>query len=229
MLDPVEAASGEEALALLRAAAEPYRVALLDAEMPDLSGWQVAEAAAAAGIRTRMTVLRPLASRRRSPSPAYAVIAKPVAAASLWQSLAPGPAAMAPASKGDAGSLRPLRVLVAEDNVVNQTVAKRMLEKRGYRVTLSADGAAAVAAFETEPFDIVLMDVQMPVMDGLEATRAIRARERGGATRVPIIAMTANAMIDDRKTCLQAGMDGYVSKPVSAEQLTAAIEAAVPP
>jgi signal transduction histidine kinase/ActR/RegA family two-component response regulator len=114
---------------------------------------------------------------------------------------------------------RQLRILVAEDNSVNQRFAVGLLEKRGHNVKLVATGTEAVEAVERERFDIVLMDVQMPEMDGLDATRAIRARERGTDRRVPIIAMTAHAMTGDRTRCLEAGMDDYVTKPLRSAEL----------
>jgi PAS domain S-box-containing protein len=124
--------------------------------------------------------------------------------------------------------LPPLRILLAEDNAVNQRLAIRLLEKAGHAVTLAGNGAEALAAVERESFDVVLMDVQMPVMDGLETTAAIRARERSGARHQPIIAMTAHAMKGDRERCLEAGMDGYLSKPIQARELWAEIETVLP-
>jgi PAS domain S-box-containing protein len=119
---------------------------------------------------------------------------------------------------------RPLHLLLAEDNPVNQRVAVRLLEREGHRVTVVADGRAAVAASAATRFDAVLMDVQMPHMDGLEATAAIRARERGaGQSPLVIIAMTAHAMAGDRERCLAAGMDGYVAKPVRRADLLAVL------
>jgi|HubBroStandDraft_2_1064218.scaffolds.fasta_scaffold00790_10 CheY-like chemotaxis protein/C4-dicarboxylate-specific signal transduction histidine kinase len=120
-----------------------------------------------------------------------------------------------------------LTILVADDNLVNQTLARRLLEKRGHTVVLAATGKAAVAAVETQVFDLVLMDVQMPEMDGLEATTVIREREKTTGKHLPIIAMTANAMIGDKEHCLQTGMDGYVAKPLSAKDLFGAIESIV--
>jgi signal transduction histidine kinase/DNA-binding response OmpR family regulator len=117
-----------------------------------------------------------------------------------------------------------LTILVAEDNRVNQTLALRLLQKRGHTVVLAETGKAAVEAVERQKFDLALMDIQMPEMDGLEATAAIRHREKSSGTHLPIIAMTANAMIGDKEHCLQAGMDGYVAKPLSAKDLFAAIE-----
>jgi CheY-like chemotaxis protein len=112
-----------------------------------------------------------------------------------------------------------LRVLLAEDNPVNQRVASRLLEKRGHRVQVVSDGREAVAALEKENFDLVFMDVQMPEMDGFEATAAIRRKEEGGAVHQRIIALTAHAMKGDKERCIAAGMDGYLSKPIRAQEL----------
>jgi len=117
-----------------------------------------------------------------------------------------------------------LTILLAEDNHVNQKVAMRLLEKRGHTVVLAETGRAVLEAVEKQTFDLVLMDVQMPEMDGLEATMAIRQRERITGKRLPIIAMTANAMIGDKEHCLRSGMDGYIAKPISVKDLFAAIE-----
>ena len=116
------------------------------------------------------------------------------------------------------------RVLVAEDNIVNQTLARRLLEKRGYTVSVVGDGRAALAALDQESFDIVLMDVQMPVMDGFEATTAIRQQEQLSGAHVPIVAMTAHAFKGDQERCLAVGMDGYLSKPIRQQELYATIE-----
>ena len=118
---------------------------------------------------------------------------------------------------------RPLQILVAEDSPVNQTLALAMLRKMGHQVTLAATGTAAVEAWRRQPFDLVLMDIQMPEMDGLEATRNIRAMEQPGGIHTPIIAMTAHAMGGDRERCLEAGMDDHVTKPINRANLAAAI------
>jgi CheY-like chemotaxis protein len=132
------------------------------------------------------------------------------------------PASVAPARDGAAPA--PLCVLLAEDNPVNQRLAVRLLEKRGHTVTVAATGVQAVEAFARQPFDLVLMDVQMPELDGFEATAAIRRCEEGrGPVRTPIIAMTAHAMMGDRERCLRAGMDDYVSKPIRPNDLFAAM------
>ena len=117
-----------------------------------------------------------------------------------------------------------LKILLAEDNVVNQKVAVRMLDKRGHRVTVAGTGREAVDALQAEAFDLVLMDIQMPEMDGFEATAAIRRTERGTDRHQPIFAMTAHAMKGDDQRCLDAGMDGYLAKPIRGEELYALLE-----
>jgi two-component system sensor histidine kinase/response regulator len=119
--------------------------------------------------------------------------------------------------------VRPLRILLAEDNTVNQRVALRMLEHEGHSVVVVGNGREVLTALEQEAFQLVLMDIQMPHMDGLEATAAIRERERVTGRRVPIVAMTAHAMSGDKERCLAAGMDGYLAKPVNKAELREAI------
>ncbi|MBM4089314.1 MAG: response regulator [Planctomycetes bacterium] len=119
---------------------------------------------------------------------------------------------------------RSLQILLAEDGLVNQKLAVCLLEKRGHAVVVADNGREALAAFERQTFDVVLMDVQMPEMDGLEATAAIRAQEKSTGRHVPIIAMTAAAMKGDREKCLEAGMDHYVSKPLRPDELYEIVE-----
>jgi two-component system, sensor histidine kinase and response regulator len=116
------------------------------------------------------------------------------------------------------------RVLLVEDNAVNQMLAARLLEKRGYIVSVAGDGRQALAAYGKEESDIVLMDIQMPQMDGFEATAAIREIERSTGRHIPIIAMTAHALKGDEERCLLAGMDAYISKPIRTNELLATIE-----
>ena len=115
-------------------------------------------------------------------------------------------------------------VLLAEDNPVNQKVAVRLLEKRGHRVVVVETGKRALEMVNQQSFDVVLMDVQMPVMDGLQATAAIRQREMTSGKHIPIVAMTAHAMAGDKERCLQAGMDDYISKPLHVDEFLAIVE-----
>jgi two-component system, sensor histidine kinase and response regulator len=118
----------------------------------------------------------------------------------------------------------PLNVLLAEDNIVNQKLAVLLLQRRGHSVTVVGDGKQALAALEKHNFDVCLMDIQMPELNGLETTAAIRAKEGAASRRLPIIAMTAHAIKGDREICLRAGMDAYLSKPVRADELFRTIE-----
>jgi CheY-like chemotaxis protein len=115
--------------------------------------------------------------------------------------------------------LRTLRILLAEDNSVNQRLVSRILERRGHSVEIAAHGGLAVEALAAQSFDLILMDVQMPVMDGFEATAAIRARERESGAHIPIVALTAHAMTGDQQRCVQAGMDAYLTKPLDPSRL----------
>ena len=125
---------------------------------------------------------------------------------------------------GAGGTPLPLEILLAEDNPVNQKLAVRLLERRGHRVTLASTGREAIAAFEKSRFDLILMDVQMPDMDGLEATEEIRARERQAGLHTPIVALTAHALKGDRDRCVAAGMDGYINKPIEADRFIQVVE-----
>ena len=164
-----------------------------------------------------------------------AYLAKPCASRSCstrWSSLlahdaAPSRAAAPAASRSSIPAMaarHPLRILLAEDNVVNQKLALRLLQQMGYRADLASNGIEAVESVERQTYDVVLMDVQMPEMDGLEATRRICARWRAGE-RPRIVAMTANAMQGDREMCLAAGMDDYLTKPIRVERLVEALHA----
>jgi PAS domain S-box-containing protein len=153
-------------------------------------------------------------------------ITKPIAPAELWEAVHQAlvcarhvTAASARQTALEAQNGQSLRVLLAEDNAINQRLMVRLLEKRGHTVTVVQDGTEALVALGRQTFDVVLMDIQMPHMDGLETTQAIRAREQGTLRRVPIVAMTAHAMQGDRERCLAAGMDGYVAKPLRPKEL----------
>ena len=138
------------------------------------------------------------------------------------------PVAVPPAKQDPANapviSTKRLRILLAEDNRVNPKLATRLLEREGHSVVLATDGREAVALWQKEAFDLVLMDVQMPEMDGLQATRRIRELEAGSSGHTPIVAMTANAMKGDEEACLEAGMDAYLSKPIQRDRFSALLE-----
>lgn len=126
-----------------------------------------------------------------------------------------------PSTTPDASTLR---VLVVEDNHVNQALMIALLNRRRHQVVVAQNGKEALDTLERQVFDVILMDVQMPVMDGLEATRQIREREKQTGCHVPIIAMTANTSSQDQQMCLQAGMDGYIAKPIEINKLFAALQ-----
>ncbi|MGL4555331.1 MAG: ATP-binding protein, partial [Gemmataceae bacterium] len=130
-----------------------------------------------------------------------------------------------PPAEPPAPATRPLRLLLAEDNPVNQRLAKALLEKQGHAVTLACDGRQALAALEAGEFDAALFDVQMPEMDGLTAVGELRRREAGTGRRLPVLALTAHAMKGDRERCLEAGMDGYLTKPIRSDEVRQALEA----
>jgi len=167
-----------------------------------------------------------------------ATLAKPLRQSQLFDTLvqllaheeAPKAAPSAAKPRMDAGMAErhPLRILLAEDNVVNQKLALRLLQQMGYRADVASNGIEAVECCARQPYDVVLMDVQMPEMDGLEASRRIVARWPEDAQRPRIVAMTANAMQGDREECLAAGMDDYVTKPIRVDALVVALLGASP-
>ena len=232
-------ADGATALSSLRAAhaeGRPYALAILDYQMPGMDGRELAETIMAdpALARTRLIMLSSVSQRGHGTAAQRAGIAamltKPVRQSHLFSCLlsvmgaTERPALPSPGAGRWAEAQAPLhaRVLVVEDNVVNQKVAVRLLEKLGCRVDVAANGLEAVELLAELAYDLVFMDCQMPEMDGFEATRTIRQREASSGHHVPIIAMTANAMQGDSEQCLAAGMDDYLSKPVSFEALAAA-------
>jgi CheY-like chemotaxis protein/HPt (histidine-containing phosphotransfer) domain-containing protein len=228
--------SGPVALGELRRSAgtdERYAAVLLDAMMPRMDGFQVMELIAQDPALVGVPVLLLTSADRKGDSArsrqlgAAAYLVKPVKgtelnlalASALPNAVAPAPGAPGSVAEPNQPELPWLRILLAEDNPVNQRVAIRLLEKGGHAVTLANHGGEALAALDRGEFDIILMDVQMPEMDGFEATRHIREREAGTGRRIPIVAMTAHAMKGDRERCLAAGMDEYISKPVQRLEL----------
>ena len=212
-----------------------FDLAIVDMHMPELDGISLATAirASDAGASVPVVILSSLGMHDRASDAVAAFLIKPVKPSALHDTLATvlaGNAASVPvraAGTGidhDLGARHPLRILLAEDNPVNQKLALRLLERMGYRADVAGDGLEAIAAIERTMYDVVLMDVQMPELDGLEATRRIRARWPGDAGP-RIVAMTANAMEGDREMCLAAGMDDYLSKPIRPDALGEAIAA----
>ncbi|HEY8439603.1 MAG TPA: response regulator, partial [Candidatus Limnocylindrales bacterium] len=248
-------ASPNEALEWIRGGRE-FDAAILDFLMPELDGIDLAAAIAAARKNRPLPVviLSSIGQHNRTAPNITATLVKPVKPSALHDALADALAATLPATaparaaatagkaakrtaaarggNGATPAATPvavdpsLRVLLAEDNAVNQKLALRLLERMGLRADVVGDGRAAVDAIEDGGYDVVLMDVQMPEMDGLEATRRIRRRWPDRTIR--IVGLTANAMAGDREACIAAGMDDYVSKPIRPEELEAAIAKARP-
>jgi PAS domain S-box-containing protein len=233
-----------EMLAGAREKGEPYRLLILDVNMPLMDGFDLAERIRALQgydecplIILSSSGMRGDAIRCRDLGIA-AYLTKPVKQSSLLDAITTVLGTTEPEGATPPlvtqyllrQSLHPLHILLAEDNAVNRRIAVGMLEKRGHTVVAAANGKEALAALEgcgEGPFDLILMDVQMPEMDGIEATACIREKEKGMGRHIPIIALTAHAMEGDRDTCIHAGMDGYVSKPLKAQELLDAMEEAV--
>jgi CheY-like chemotaxis protein len=233
------AASASAALARLLetdALGQPFRVVLLDERMPEWNdpvfAGRFGPARAASGAALILT--RRLGDQSADPAGSGSLegtahLTKPIGPDDLLAAFqqvlgnSQPPAAILTAPAPGPDNQRPLRILVAEDSPVNQKLALAMLRKMGHLVTLATTGTAAVETWKRDAFDLVLMDIQMPEMDGLEATRNIRAIEQQGGPRTPIIAMTAHAMSGDRERCLEAGMDDHVTKPINRADLAATI------
>jgi CheY-like chemotaxis protein len=239
-----------DALRTLRGAAAvgcPYDLAILDVQMPDIDGFQLA-AAIRRDAATRDTLLIVLTSMGHDLDQARVAelglagyVHKPVRQSRLLDAIVDATSRPLIAQQQEtlavvSKTIRPDeargRVLVAEDNEVNQIVVTEILARSGFECVVVNDGQAAVDAVAAERFDLVLMDCQMPRMDGFAAARLIRQREEsslgeGGAGRIPIVALTANAVKGDRELCLAAGMDGYLTKPVDPESLVELVESFV--
>jgi signal transduction histidine kinase/CheY-like chemotaxis protein/HPt (histidine-containing phosphotransfer) domain-containing protein len=240
-----EAVGGEQALSELlsaRQAGKPYQLILADMHMPLMDGFMLIERIRNIPELSPMAIMMLTSASqqgdadhcRRLGLDSY--LLKPIRKAELLSAILTivGQEQMAfrPTSVAKHPRTQPfsaLRILLAEDNRVNQVVATKTLQKIGHSVVVANNGSEALSMLATEPFDLVLMDVQMPEMDGLTATRKIREHEKQTHVHLPIIAMTAHAMTGDRERCLNAGMDGYVSKPINAEKLEQAIASVVTP
>lgn len=230
-----EAGTGVEALAALTGdGGEAIRLVLLDETMPEMEEHGLIREINRCAEGRNLDVILLVSAGQRDDleyGKSFGIactVTRPVRQSDLLNAIMETVAgASAPALEEGADGLSegvaPRRILLAEDGAVNQRVAVLMLESRGHEVTVAGNGREAVERFESGAFDLILMDVQMPEMDGLEATRTIRGRETGG-DHIPIIAMTAHAMRGDRERCLAAGMDDYLSKPIQAPLLYAAVE-----
>ncbi len=234
-IDSRDTASPHEALGWVEGG-ETFDVALLDLNMPELDGYTLADRihASATGAATPIVILSSVGSRDRDAPSVAAFLTKPVKPSALHDTLMTvlhgvdkAPAVRLserPTADPELGRRHPLKILLAEDNAVNQKLAIRLLAQMGYDADIAGNGLEAIAALEQVPYDVILMDVQMPELDGLGATRRIRSGD-GDRRDVRIVAMTANALAGDREACLEAGMNDYVSKPIRPAELAAALAA----
>jgi CheY-like chemotaxis protein len=238
---PTAVSNAAAALNLLReaqAAGVPFNLMVADCHMPDVDGFMLVEQVQRSPELSNLVTVMLTSGGQRGDAVRCkelgiaAYLIKPVVQADLLDALlqvlagrdgVPPPTPLITRHTLREGRL-PLRILLAEDNLVNQKLAARLLEKQGHLVVVAPDGAQVLGTLEKQSFDLVLMDAQMPVMDGFECTAAIRRLEQNTRAHIPIIAMTAHAMVGDRKRCLEAGMDGYISKPVHAHELYETIE-----
>ena len=234
---------GDEALSELPAAkeaGEPYGLILLDMHMPGMDGFQFVECLRKRPELSTATIMMLTSAGHRGDAERCkalgisAYLLKPIRQSELREAIA-----RVLGAKEQQGAIplvtryslhdardpeTVLSVLLVEDNPVNQRLATRMLEKRGHRVVLAGNGREALEALEKGSFDLAFMDVQMPEMDGFQATAAIREKEIGTGTHLPVVALTAHAIKGDRERCLAAGMDGYLTKPIRPRELDDVLE-----
>jgi GAF domain-containing protein/CheY-like chemotaxis protein/HPt (histidine-containing phosphotransfer) domain-containing protein len=242
---PMEVEGGQAALRVLeqaKAVGAPFPLVLLDAQMPEMDGFALAAQIKQEPTLAGATILMlsstdlPEATARCRELGIAIYLTKPITQSDLWDAImtalrrpAQRDSTVPPSIENVApAGQRRLRILLTEDNAVNQRLVARMLEKRGHHVEVMGTGTEALAVLARQAFDLVLMDVQMPEMDGLEATTSIRERERATGAHLPIIALTAHALKGDQERCLAAGMDAYVTKPMKADELYAAIDRLLP-
>jgi PAS domain S-box-containing protein len=231
-------ANGEEALAELspaEKAAEPYALILTDVHMPKLDGFELVERIRQMPELSTATIMMLTSSESRGDAErckglgVSAYLLKPIRQSELREAIARVvgareqenalPLITRHSVQHPQPSFEALRILLAEDNLVNQRLMTRLLEKKGHRVVIAADGREALAALEKDSYDLVLMDIQMPEMNGMEATARIREKEKLTGGHQPIVALTAHAMKGDQELCLAGGMDGYLAKPIRAQEL----------
>jgi CheY-like chemotaxis protein/HPt (histidine-containing phosphotransfer) domain-containing protein len=235
------ALEAEALLAQAQTSGNPFPLVITDAHMPQTDGFSLAERIRGAPELGGAVIMmltsgdQPGDIARCQQLGINAYLLKPIKQSELIEAIlvaVDGEAGQVDTAAVEAkhafATMAPLNILLAEDSLVNQKLARALLAKAGHQVVVADNGREAMAAFESQSFDLILMDVQMPEMDGLEATTAIRAVERRQGGSVPIIAMTAHVLPGDRERCLDAGMNGYIAKPVRAQQLYAAILRAVP-
>jgi signal transduction histidine kinase/DNA-binding response OmpR family regulator len=242
-MEPLTCDSGQSALAELARAAsagKPYRLLLLDEQMPGMDGMEVLDRIRQNPLLQSVVIMM-LTSSDQVKSAARCrqmgveiYLVKPISPPDLLASIRraigtpPQPGPVTRSQAGITASSQSLKILLAEDNLVNQRVAITMLTKMGHQVTLAMNGLEALEQWRQNEFDLILMDVQMPEMTGLEATRQIRSEETRGV-HIPIVAMTASAMSEERDRCLAAGMDDFISKPVSYKVIEQVIAARLTP
>jgi two-component system, sensor histidine kinase and response regulator len=238
---PTLTESGWAALAAFEQAVQdqkPFPLMITDCMMPEMDGFELIERINAMPAMPAPAIIMCTSAGERGDAARCisltisGYLTKPIKQSDLLYTITK--ALKEPASHADRKTLitrhsireskRRLNILLAEDNVVNQKVAMKILEKMGHTVSLVSDGRQALAASAGQPFDLIFMDVQMPEMDGLQATGEIRKRERTLGSHIPIVAMTARAMKGDEEECLEAGMDGYVSKPINIQELSETID-----
>jgi two-component system sensor histidine kinase/response regulator len=238
-MNPVTVEGAPSALSAIRraeASGSPFKLALLDFHMPGTDGLALTEQIRnmPSGGDIKIIMMSSSVHHNQAREKRLGVDAsllKPVKAAELLNIIKGTLGANGRStSRQRANTLKasnPSRILVAEDSLVNQALIKRLLEKWGHTPIIAENGAEALSLLEDEPFDLILMDLQMPELNGFEATAAIRKKEHGTATHIPIIALTAHALKGDRERCIEAGMDDYVSKPIESQALFAAVEASL--
>lgn len=240
---PASVIGGQEALDelhLARGSRDPYSLVLTDMHMPDMDGFSLVDKIRHSPEIATATIMMLTSAGHRGDAARCqelgiaAYLLKPIRQSELREAIARALGAAEQSGTiplitrfslhdarepGDS-----LHILVAEDNAVNQRLATRLLEKRGHRVAIAGNGKEALLALEKEKFDLVLMDLQMPEMDGFEATAAIRVREKNSSAHQEIVALTAHAMAGDSDRCVAAGMDGYLSKPIRPQELDSLLQ-----